>query len=347
VALLSLVDVTITYDETRALNGLSLEVQQGQLVALLGPSGSGKTTLLNAVAGFVEVDSGEIWLDGGLVSRPGLTVAPERRRVGVVFQSYALWPNMTVLDTVAYPLRRHGASVTEARSRARDLLGRVGLAELETRHPGQLSGGQQQRVGLARALAVEPRLFLFDEPTANLDPSLRGALQAELRQTQREIQAGGLYVTHDPAEAFAIADHVVVLRAGNLVQQGSPQEIYACPSDEWVATLTGPAAILDGRITGPGVVAFSGGSEMSCVVHSANSLKYRETRLCIRPEWVALTSPDGAASGGTVAAVRFHGPHTDYHLDTAAGRILARRPGPPEFAVGERVGWRLSAVAVV
>jgi len=347
VALLRVVGVAVEYGDVRALDDLSLDVEEGQLVALLGPSGSGKSTLLNAVAGFIELRAGEIWLRGTVVSRPGRSLAPERRHVGVVFQSYALWPHMTVLETVAYPFRQRGLRGPDARERGRDLLHRVGLLELASRYPGQLSGGQQQRVGLARALAVEPQLFLFDEPTANLDPGLRAAMQADLRRTQQDTGAGGLYVTHDPGEALAIADHVAVMRAGRLVQQGPPQRVYTCPEDEWVATLTGPASILDGHIVGADVVGFAGTPRMRCTVHAARLPQPGPARLCVRPEWVALSNGSIEVAPATVAALRFQGPHTDYQLETPAGMLLARQAGPPRHAVGTSVGWRLDAVAVV
>jgi iron(III) transport system ATP-binding protein len=341
--------VVVRYGATLALDHLSLELDRGELVAVLGPSGSGKTTLLNAVAGFIELADGEIWLRDRVVSRPGWTLPPERRRVGVVFQSYALWPHMSVLETVAYPFRQRGIRANDARDRARELLERVGLLELQQRQPGELSGGQQQRVGLARALAVEPDLFLFDEPTANLDPSLRASLQTELRQRQRESGAGGLYVTHDPGEALSIADEVAIVRNGRLVQQGSPEAVYTCPSDEWVATLTGPASILDGRVAGDNTVVLDGGQTIQCTVR-AGARREAGKRMCVRPEWVTIlygsTHPDPPALA-RVRAVRFHGPHTDYELETSAGPLLARQAGPPRHDVGEGVTWTLSTVALV
>ena len=348
-ALLVVQDVVVAYAEQRVLNGVSLEVESGQLVALLGPSGSGKTTLLNAVAGFIEVDGGQIALDGKLVSHPRGTVPPEHRRVGVVFQSFALWPHMTVLDTVAYPLRQRGVESAVARQRAHALLDRVGLLEFATRHPGQLSGGQQQRVGLARALAVEPDLFLFDEPTANLDPSLRASLQMELRETQRASGAGGLYVTHDPAEALAISDRVAILRHGQLVQQGSPEEVYTSPVDEWVAALTGPASVVHGEIIDEHTIclSLSGSRRFSCRIHTAAALRSGAARMCIRPEWVSIERRESETASAAVRSLRFQGPHTDYELSTPTGRLLARVPGPPRYAIGTPVEWDLTCAAVL
>jgi iron(III) transport system ATP-binding protein len=269
-----------------------------------------------------------------------------------VFQSYALWPHMNVLDTVMYPFMRHGVGERDARQRALKLLERVGLAEFAGRQPGQLSGGQQQRVGLLRALAVEPDLFLFDEPTANLDLSLRATLQAELRDNQQAVGAAGLYVTHDPTEALAVADQVAILRAGRLVQQDVPERVYRCPTDEGVAILTGAATMLDGEILGPDVVAFAGVARVCCTIHAAQPPAPGPYRLCARPEWVRIVSAsdvdvDGLDSPARIVGVRFQGPHTDYTLATRAGPILARCGGVPRYALGDAVQWTLTAVSPV
>ena len=210
-----------------ALAGLDLTVAPGETVALLGVSGSGKTTLLNAIAGFVAPVAGEIWLAGELAAGPGRSVPPERRRIGMVFQDHALWPHLSVLDTVAYPLRRAGASRAAAHRGAHDILAQMNLTRLAERRPGQLSGGEQQRVGLARALACRPAVYLFDEPTAHLDASLRGQILMEVARRRAADGAAALYATHDAAEALAIADRVAVLHSGAMAQAGPPAEVYA------------------------------------------------------------------------------------------------------------------------
>ncbi len=237
-----------------ALAGLDLAVAPGETLALLGSSGSGKTTLLNAVAGFVAPLAGQIWLAGELVSGPGRLRPPERRRIGMVFQDHALWPHLSVLDTVAYPLRRAGASRMAARQGARAILEQMSLGLLAGRRPGQLSGGEQQRVGLARALACAPGLYLFDEPTAHLDANLRAQILDEVARRRAADGAAAIYATHDATEALAIADRVAVLHSGRMAQVGPPAEVYSAPDDLTVARLTGPVSVLDApvRPAGPG-----------------------------------------------------------------------------------------------
>ena len=232
-----------------ALAGLDLAVAPGETLALLGSSGSGKTTLLNAIAGFVAPLAGQIWLAGQLASGPGRLVAPERRRIGMVFQDYALWPHLSVLDTVAYPLRRAGASKAAAHRGARDVLEQMSLGPLAERRPGQLSGGEQQRVGLARALAGTPALYLFDEPTAHLDATLRAQILDEVARRRAADGAAAVYATHDATEALAIADRVAVLHSGRLAQLAPPADVYAAPTDLTVARLTGPVSVLSAPLT--------------------------------------------------------------------------------------------------
>lgn len=342
-AVLEARDVRVRYGETVALTGVSLTVAPGEIVALLGPSGSGKTTLLQAAAGFLDLDGGELLIDGLVVSRPGLSVPTERRRVGLVFQSYALWPHMSVLETVAYPLKRRGVPSDQARKQAREILDRMGMAAFELRRPGQLSGGQQQRVGLARALAVQPVLFLFDEPTANLDATLRMTLQVEIRAQVRSTGAGGIYVTHDPGEAFRIADRVVILRDGVLVQTGRPMEIYRAPVDRWVASLTGHHSVISAQVA-DGTRVTINGVDFWCRVHRADRAgDATEGGVGLRPEWVLVAPPRELPLAGTIRTVRFEGPHTDYEIDTTSGAILARQAGEPRFAPEAPVSWSFSA----
>ncbi|MCB2224515.1 MAG: ABC transporter ATP-binding protein [Actinobacteria bacterium] len=295
---------------TRVLDGIDLEVAPGEAVALLGPSGSGKTTLLGTVAGFVVPDAGTVSLGGEVVSGGGRSVPPEARSVGFVFQNYALWPHLSAAETVAYPLLRAGAAAGEAREEAARLLDLMGLGGLAARRPAEMSGGQQQRVGVARALARRARLYLLDEPTAHLDSALRTDLQAEIAARMTADGAAALYATHDAAEAMAVAGRVVVVREGRIVQQGTPAEVYARPADVWAARLTGPAWEIDGAAAG---VAAG--------------------RVLVRPEWVE----PGEGMAATVRHAWFRGPHTDYRLDTPAGEMAMRRPGPPEWRPGDAI----------
>ncbi|HVB11165.1 MAG TPA: ABC transporter ATP-binding protein [Bacillota bacterium] len=300
------------------LHDLDLDVAAGRVVALLGASGAGKSTLLNAIAGFIPIEAGEIRLDGRLVAGGGAFVPPERRRVGVVFQDYALWPHMTVHQIVAYPLIVRGAPRHEAGERAEQWLARLGLGDLAGRRPDQLSGGQQQRVGLARALIAEPRVLLCDEPTANLDARLRTELPGEIRDEVVRSGAAGVYVTHDPSEAFTVADVVAVLEAGRILQAAGPAEVYARPASQTVAALTGLASFVRGGLRPDGSAELPGG-----------------TLLMVRPEWVDLAVDGGLQA--RVVDVRFTGDGTLYRLDSDAGCLLAHAGGEPRWGAGAAV----------
>jgi iron(III) transport system ATP-binding protein len=329
------------------LTDLDLAVAPGETLALLGSSGSGKTTLLNAIAGFVAPLAGEIWLAGGLASTPGRCLPPERRRIGMVFQDHALWPNMSVLDTVAYPLRRGGAAKAAAREAAQAILAQMNLAPLAERRPGQLSGGEQQRVGLARALACEPALYLFDEPTAHLDASLRAQILEEVARRRAADGAAAIYATHDAAEALAIADRVAVLHSGRLAQAGPPADVYAEPDDLTVAGLTGPVSVLDAPVRAATAGRYTidvGETSATVPAGSAPAADPAAPAILVRPDWARLAGPAGPARSadlpGVLHEIRFRGPHTDYHVGTPAGMLLIREPGPPRAAPGP-VRWSL------
>ena len=343
-----------------ALAGLDLAVAPGQTLALLGSSGSGKTTLLNTIAGFVAPLDGQVWLDGQLVSGPGRLVPPERRRIGMVFQDHALWPHLSVLDTVAYPLRRAGAAKAEARRAAQDILEQLSLAPLAERRPGQLSGGEQQRVGLARALAGAPGLYLFDEPTAHLDASLRAQILDEVARRRAADGAAAIYATHDATEALAIADRVAVLHSGALAQAGPPAEVYAAPDDLTVAALTGPLSVLHAPVSAVAAGRYEHrggpGPRHSTRHHCAGGTTVRRPpaqrgpALLVRPDWARLSGPAASAAGGDlpggITDVRFRGPHTDYHVATPAGPLLIREAGPPRVGPGP-VRWSLLRVRLM
>jgi ABC-type Fe3+/spermidine/putrescine transport system ATPase subunit len=341
-------DVHVRYGEVAALTGVSLRVGHGEVVALLGASGSGKSTLLNVVAGLVQPASGEIWIDGRQVAGPAHSTAPEQRTVGMVFQSFALWPHLSVLDTVAYPLRRAGAAAGAARATAAGLLDQLGIAHLAGRRPAEISGGEQQRVGLARALARRARLYLLDEPTAHLDTHLRAAFQESVLARQRDTGAAVLYATHDAAEALALADRVALMESGRLLQLASPAVVYDEPVSLAAAALTGPCSVLTaghvepagvGELSvdlGDGPVTVRGGH--ATPADERTGLQAAPGVLMVRPDWVELGGP----FDGRVVSVAFRGPHTDYRLDHPAGSLLAALPGTPRLAVGDRLRWGLS-----
>jgi len=328
--------VGVRFGDVEALVGVDLSLAAGELMAVLGPSGSGKTTLLHAIAGFVTLDTGTIEIDGRPVAGTSTSVAPEARNVGVVFQHHALWPHLTVAQTVGFPLRRSGAPERERTAEVERLLGRLDIGHLADRRPDELSGGEQQRVSLARALARHPSVFLFDEPTAHLDAPLRRTLLDEIDDQRRLDSAATLYATHDATEALAIADRVVLLRAGRVVQVGTPLDVYEEPVDRWAADLTGAASVLDVELTsGPEgrVRLSSGGAERE--IHCTGAPVGRPL---VRPEWVRLSGP----FAGTVGRVWYRGSRTEYLLDTSNGLLIVAEDGPPRAEVGDGVGWDIS-----
>ncbi len=332
--------VTVAYDADPVLSSLDLVVEPEEVVAVLGPSGSGKTTLLYAVAGFVDLAAGDIAIGGRTVATVDGGQPPELRDVGFVFQHYALWPHLDALATVAYPLRRRGLDASSAGEQARDLLDRMGIADLAHRRPAELSGGQQQRVGLARALAGRPGLYLFDEPTAHLDTSLRVALQEQLAEQRRASGAAAVYATHDSGEALAIADRIALLRDGSVVQIGDPEEVYSRPVDIWAARLTGPASVINVDVAQSGrqeiVIRCDGRTVKAKGAAAASGW----ASMLVRPDWADL----GGDLPGRVTHVWYRGPHTDYRLETAAGSVEIRRDGAPIAQPGERATWTLRRV---
>jgi iron(III) transport system ATP-binding protein len=308
---LEVTDLVVQYDGTTALRGVTLSVAPSEVLALLGPSGSGKSTLLHAVAGFLAPQAGTVRLAGRTVVGAGRPVPPERRDLAVVFQNYALWPHLSAVDTVAYPGRRRGAGRAQARGEALELLRLLRIDHLAARRPAELSGGEQQRVGLARALARRPSLYLFDEPTAHLDTHVRAVFLDELVARQRDSGAAAVYATHDAEEALGLADRVALLRDGELLQVGTPRQVYDEPVDLFAARLTGPASVIDAP-DGAG-------------------------RLLVRPGWAHLGGP----LEGRLRAVHFRGPHSDHLVETALGEVLIREPGPPRLPIDACTGWTL------
>ena len=272
---------------------VSLSVAEGEFVVILGPSGCGKTTTLRMIAGLEAPDTGSIVIGGVPVSAPGRFVRPERRAIGMVFQSYAIWPHMTVGENVAYPLRVRRIAAADQRRRVADVLDLVGLGGEGARPATALSGGQMQRVALARALVADPALLLFDEPLSNLDLKLRERLRLELKALQRRTGLTSLYVTHDQAEAVELADRIVVMQAGRIVQTGRPQDLYRAPSTRFVAEFIAaanilPATVLAGAGAGTSRIRTASGFEIDAR-HDAPAAIGSAVEVVIHPEDCRLT----------------------------------------------------------
>jgi iron(III) transport system ATP-binding protein len=332
------------------LDDLSLEVEPGTFLVLLGPSGSGKTTLLRCIAGIERTTSGRITIGDALVADERSHVPPERRGLSMVFQDYALWPHLIALDNVAFALRRRGLRRSECRREATAMLERVGLGALAQRYPGQLSGGEQQRVALARALVAQMGLVLCDEPLSNLDADLRERVRVEISALIRATGATTVYITHDQAEAFALADQVGVLEHGKLVQLGRPEEIYTAPASAFVARFTGLAGELTVRVVGR--AGSNGTVEVAAPQHRMTSALRALTTLddplpeqallMIRPTGVKLCPPgqDDHHVRGTVADVAFRDRGYEHAVDIPGGARINSVLASFRVDRGEAVGLR-------
>ena len=332
-----------------ALHEVSVGVEAGTFLVLLGPSGSGKTTLLRSVAGIERITSGRILLGDTPVADGRAHVPPDRRDLSMVFQDYALWPHLTVRDNVAFALRRRKLSRADCRQRAIAMLERVGLGALADRYPNELSGGEQQRVALARALVADTGLILCDEPLSNLDADLRERMRVEISSLVREAGATTMYITHDQAEAFALADRVGVLERGNLVQVGTPEEIYTEPASPFVARFTGLSGEFTVRIRG---TADDGTIEVEPAgPAAARPFRARRPRelpgsdtglLMVRPTGVRLVGADTGEHhlAGTVADVAFRGRGYEHVIDLPGYGRLASVFASARAGRGETVGLR-------
>jgi iron(III) transport system ATP-binding protein len=308
-----------------AVRDADLCVERGELVALLGPSGCGKTTLLRLIAGFERPDRGELAIAGVPVAAGHAWVPPDRRRVGMVFQDYALFPHLTVAENVCFGVPRR-----ERASRLRELLGIVGLAGAEHRYPHELSGGQQQRVALARALAPGPSVVLLDEPWSNIDPLRRGSIRDELAGILRSIDVTAVLVTHDREEAFSIADRIALMREGTVVQSGPAEELYLAPADRWAAEFVGAGNFVPGRLDGDLVETLIGRFP------AANGNGAVAVEALIRPELLELR-PD-AAGEAEVVGREFRGHDVFYRVRLRDGTTLvSQRPSTEIVALGARV----------
>ncbi len=318
--------LTKRFGAVEAVSALDLEIREGELVTLLGPSGCGKTTTLRLIAGLEMPDAGEVWFG----DRPVTRLPPERRNVGIVFQSYALFPHMTVWQNVAFGLEMRHESSRVIRDRVGAILERVQLRGLEHRYPHQLSGGQQQRVALARALVMSPAVLLLDEPLANLDAKLREDMRFYIRQLQRDVQITTVYVTHDQAEAMVLADRIAVMRDGRLQQIGPPEEIYRRPSNAWVAEFIGLSNFIRGTVTGREngqLVVRTAAGTFTCAGEAHTG---QEVFVCVRPEAFHFGESHPNRIYGTVRERVFLGNLFDYRVEGPGGLQLRVQSDPSQ-----------------
>jgi spermidine/putrescine ABC transporter ATP-binding subunit len=345
-----------------AVDDLSLQVAPGELVSLLGPSGCGKTTTLRIIAGFVEPDAGRVRIKAtDVTDRP-----PERRDIGLVFQSYALFPHMTVEANVAYGLRMRGLPVDERRRRAAEALALVRMGDLARRYPRQLSGGQQQRVALARAVVIRPAVLLLDEPLSNLDAKLRQEMRSEIRQLQQQLQITTVFVTHDQEEALTMSDRVVVMNHGRVEQVGAPREVYRQPATRFVAEFIGERNFFEGRIgarTGAGTAFVTPGGLVFTVAAADGFREGEPATASLRAEAVwLLTGDDPAATrfvnrvAGVLEEIAYLGAHTTYRvrLDDQTIVRVSRQSDAEQERLGElrrgarvQIGWDPAACRLV
>jgi iron(III) transport system ATP-binding protein len=341
---LDIVDLTKHYGNVISVDRLSLAVEPGEFICLLGPSGCGKTTTLRMLAGFLEPDGGEIRLNGKAISAPGAVLPPERRNMGMIFQSYAVWPHMTVHDNVGYGLRMRGVAAPAREARVAAMLKATKLAELALRYPAELSGGQQQRVALARALAPNPEILLLDEPLSNLDANLRGDMRLEIRRLHDEFRNTSIYVTHDQVEAMTMADRIVVMNAGRIEQIGTPEDVYDRPNSRFVARFIGGGNVLD--------VRHVGGNEVSLNGHRLNvgngefAGPGHDMSVCVKTHDIELlTEPPDTVENVLPGVVRTHaylGGHRDYVVDVGQD-VLITAPAALVIPPGSAVNLRFRA----
>ena len=329
-------DVRKRFGDAVAVDGLGLNLRRGEILALLGPSGCGKTTMLRLIAGFERADAGRIAVSGQAVvdAAAGLHAAPEARRIGMVFQDYALFPHLDVAANVGYALGRRPDP-----ARVAEVLELVGLQGFAHRMPGELSGGQQQRVALARALAPAPAVVLLDEPFSGLDAALRTEVRGEVRRLLKRAGVSALLVTHDQDEALSVADRVAVMRDGRIEQIGTPEAVYLAPASRWVGAFLGEIDVLEGEVR-DGAVATVLGSVPAGAQQGA-------VDVLIRPESVAVTR-DGSGARATVTQREYFGHDQLLELTMEDGTVLrSRRLGQPAFMTGDMVAARLDGPVTV
>lgn len=330
-------NLTKVFDNVTAVKDFSAKVEDGKFVTLLGPSGCGKTTTLRMIAGFIEPTIGEVIIGKEVVYRPKeFFVPPENRNIGMVFQSYAVWPHMNLLDNVSYPLKIRKVSKKERYAKTAQVLEMVELEGMGQRYPHQLSGGEQQRVALARALIVDPYVMLLDEPLSNLDAKLREQMRFEIKELQKKTKVTIIYVTHDQAEAMAMSDEIIVMNKGEIQQIGKPEEIYEEPANKFVANFIGLTNFIPCQISQNRKYLILNDGKGSKIEYAVSEKYKEEVMLCIRLEDITLKPYNTAELNGQVIRATYLGNLVDYLLQ--AGEITVRVQSKDRgFSTGDKV----------
>jgi ABC-type Fe3+/spermidine/putrescine transport system ATPase subunit len=347
---LTLTNLSKAYGNTVVVDQLNLNLRPGEFVSLLGPSGCGKTTTLRMIAGFVTPTAGTVEMSGALLSSASMSLPPEKRRMSMIFQSYALWPNMTVAQNVAFGLKMRKVPKDEAKRRVEQILAVVQLGHLAGRYPNELSGGQQQRVSLARALVVKPEILLLDEPLSNLDANLREEMRSEIRRLHDEFGITSIYVTHDQSEAMTTSDRIAVMNKGRIEQIDDPQTLYRRPKTRYVAEFIGRSNILDGQPSGANV-AFKGFEVPAARLDACGTV--RTSEFALRTQNIALHAAcpvsDRVVLPGNIVQRSFLGEAWDYAFQSEASDLRLRIMSPPRhvFDVGQTVWLEIDPTNIV
>ena len=342
-------NVSKHFGKVKALDGVDIEFPPGTLTTLLGPSGCGKTTLLRLVSGLETVTSGEIWFGDENVTKLSVT----HRDIGMVFQSYALFPHMTVEQNVGYGLRVLRTPQEEIKKQVRDVLGMVGMDGYQERYPDELSGGQQQRVAVARAMVLRPKVLLFDEPLSNIDSKLRRSMRDDIRRIQQESGLTSIYVTHDQSEALAVSDEIIIMRNGTIEQKGPPESLYHSPETPFVANFIGESNVIEAELVGESGnrILVIGGAEIPADQPIAARMKNGLVKLSLRPEVLNINPPEAATTHdlpGIVLQSSYMGPVIEYSVDTKAGVLFTRAPANErQFKAKDRVCLKMSPREII
>lgn len=330
--------VTKSFGEVTVLKEFTEEFKDGEFITFLGPSGCGKTTMLRIIAGFEKPTTGEVKIDGRVVSSQNVFVPPEKREIGMVFQSYAVWPHMNVFNNVAYPLKIKKVPKEEIKRRVEAILEVVHLSQYADRMPSQLSGGQQQRVALGRALVAEPKLLLLDEPLSNLDAKLRESMRYEIKEIQRKLNITVVYVTHDQVEAMTMSDRVFVINQGVVQQVGTPIEIYRHPANQFIADFVGKVNFLKGKVEN-GSIRLKGIDQTLAYDGDLTG----DVVVAIRPENIKLTDQEGHLTG-SLSSMFYLGDVNDCKVDLGAVslRVIADPKTYDQLKLGSPVGLAIS-----